>query len=87
MRGSGSGKRNEDDNEGLFTAPLELWQDCTRAGTVCVGTSDENESGGAFATRRTVTISIQNGLHKYYIYNHMYRVSTCLSPYQPYLNR
>ena len=42
-----------------------------------VGTSDENESGGAFATRRTVTISIQNGLHKYYVYNHMYRASTC----------
>ena len=54
--------------------------------THSVGTSDENESGGAFATRRTVTISIQNGLHKYYVYNHMYRASTCSSPYQPYLN-
>ena len=63
-------------NEGIFTAPLEIQQDCTRAGTVRVGTSDENESG-AFATRRTVTISIQNRLHKYYIYNHMYRASTC----------
>ena len=45
--------------QGNFTAPLELRQDRTRAGTVHVGTSDENESG-AFATRRTVMISIQN---------------------------
>ena len=33
-------------NEGIFTAPLVIQQDCTRAGTVHVGTSDEN--GEAF---------------------------------------
>ena len=53
--GGDSGERNK----GIFTAPLEIQQDCTQAGTVHVGTSDENESGGAFATRQMVTILIQ----------------------------
>ena len=46
-------------NKGIFTPPLEIQQDCTRAGTVRVGTSDENESRGAFTTRQTVTVMIK----------------------------
>ena len=55
-------------NEGIFTAPLELWQDRTWAGTVRVGTSDEN--GEAFAGVNGNSYDKTRVL-KYYIENHM----------------
>ena len=48
MSSSDGGERNE----GIFTAPLELRQDRTRAGTVRVGTSDETKAGRSLEGER-----------------------------------
>ena len=60
MSSSDGGERNE----GIFTAPLELRQDRTRAGTVRVGTSDEN--GEAFAGANSSDYGARQ-LPKYYV--------------------